>query len=337
MATTTTAAEAAAAGRAAAASVRVAAGAQWPSEDGSSARSSLAERARLVETAATRAAVLAKEGGGGAAVVSDGLLATLEQAAVGYCAGAGAGCARGAGTALKAALRQHAAALASAVAELCEAATADDAARCSAACGKVWERCREAAKLPADNRVAVGRALARAGAGLKDVLREADEMLAAAEEGGAGGVAPGEGEADDDDDELDDDDDLDLDDTLDAGEAELARAARPVLEAAVGLLRATIRAITVSTEPTTEDGVAAADVVLESMKGLCVAGEALGAALFSPQDPAEIRLHAEACAARALDAAGVVDGLAWDVPRAEVDALAAAVSALVEGPLRGCE
>jgi hypothetical protein len=72
--------------------------------------------------------------------------------------------------------------------------------------GVVWERCEAVAKLPKDNRAAVGRALAKVAVQVKDVVREMDEIdtSAAAVEGN---TANGASCSDDDD----EDDDLDFD------------------------------------------------------------------------------------------------------------------------------
>jgi len=74
--------------------------------------------------------------------------------------------------------------------------------------GVVWERCEAVAKLPKDNRAAVGRALAKVAVQMKDVAREMDEIDTSAAAAAKGNTGNGESCSDEDD---EDDDDLDFD------------------------------------------------------------------------------------------------------------------------------
>ncbi|KAK3258079.1 hypothetical protein CYMTET_32863 [Cymbomonas tetramitiformis] len=119
--------------------------------------------------------------------------------------------------------------------------------------GVLKEKCKLLSRLPTDNRAAIGRALVKAAATLKDVVREVDEL----ELGGKDG--------DEADYELEDeaDDVVDFDTDFGPEDVKIVDAAKPLMAGSLALAKSIVKAVATGSEPAEEKDL----LVLERLNG----------------------------------------------------------------------
>lgn len=184
-------------------------------------------------------------------------------------------------------------------------------------------------KCPGDNRAAVGRALVKAGASVRDAAREVHEIAASASEDGC--AAPSQ--------QADDEDDTEYDATASASEAVVAYAALPLHNASLAILQPVFRWLLTSAEPA--EGDAALCGLLDELHAsyFVLAGdiESCTAALWPPQEVELIVSYAQAVSGRASGfvAAARAAGCCGDAA-ISLDALAEAVVAAAHDLVVAC-
>lgn len=166
----------------------------------------------------------------------------------------------------------------------------------------MWQACDALKKAPLDAATALFRRTGRALRGVKDTLREVSELLeeAAAVGEGSGVEEPTAAVGEDGDSGKDSDDDLGFSGgEMSAGEVQAATLGRDLLQAAHDALQA------VSKKLLEGGAVLDAPEALQRWEALTTEGsgrlrtraEELGAALFPPQDAAQVVVAAQALAA----------------------------------------
>mmetsp|Transcript_7251 Transcript_7251/g.9800 ORF Transcript_7251/g.9800 Transcript_7251/m.9800 type:complete len:144 (-) Transcript_7251:170-601(-) len=93
---------------------------------------------------------------------------------------------------------------------------------------------------------------------------------------------------------MDEDDDLDFEPTFNKKELQVVSAATPVFSAGVALMKDLIRFLASAPEPPNSAVLSALEEALQGARALMLAGEALGAAMYPPQDRNEIHQHVNA-------------------------------------------
>lgn len=140
--------------------------------------------------------------------------------------------------------------------------------------GVLKEKCKLLTRLPTDNRAAIGRALVKAAATLKDVVREVDELEL------------GEKDGDEADDELEHEVDDVVDFEMDFGpeDIKIVEAAKPVMAESLALVKCIVKAVATGSEPAEEKQLLALERLNEHVQKTTVGIENLGAALYEQEE-----------------------------------------------------